>query len=98
MALAKIATLSKAKLARTVDELGALKAQITSLQEAYDQKIGAIKDLGNGEYLGTVYKVTVNTSERTSLDTKLVKGFLTPAQLAQASTTKETITALVKAR
>lgn len=94
---AQIVTLSKAKQSKIVDELGALRAQIASLQDVFDQKIALFKQEGVGEYAGKAYKVVISESERTSLDTKLVKGFLTPAQIAQASVTKPVVTAAVRA-
>lgn len=95
---AQVVTLSAAKQARIVDELGALKAQIASLEDAYAQKIALFKNFGDGEYAGKAYKVVVNTSVRSSLDTKIVKGFLTPAEIAQATVNKSVTVALVKAR
>lgn len=94
----QVASFSKAKQARVVDELGVLKAQIANLQDAYDQKIAVFKDFGVGEYAGKVYKITVSEASRATLDAKLVKGFLTPAQIAQATVTKVSTSAVVRAK
>lgn len=96
--LAKVVPLSKAKQARLIDEVGAIKAQIARLVEEADQLISVFKDFGDGVYLGNAYKITVGTSVRESLDTATVKGFLTPAEIALATKAKSVTTALVKAR
>lgn len=96
--IARVVALSAAKQTRLVDELGALRVQMAALEDAYNQKISVFKDFGDGEYVGKAYKVVVNTAVRSSLDTKVVKGFLTPAEIAQATVNKAVTTALVKAR
>jgi hypothetical protein len=98
MQVAQVTSLSRAKQARIVDELGALKAQIAALQDQYDNKIAVFKDFGVGEYTGKVYKVTVTEASRTTLDSKLVKGFLTPAQINQCSKVAICTSAVVRAR
>lgn len=95
---ANIVTLSKGKQIRLVDELGALKAQIAALEDAYAQKISVFKDFGDGEYVGNVYKVVVNTAERAALDAKIVKGLLTPAQIVEATKVNVVTSAIVRAR
>jgi hypothetical protein len=82
---AQIASLSKLKQTRIVDELGTLKAQIASLQDQYDQKVAVFKQLGVGEYSGKAYKLNVYEASRTTLDNKLVKSLLTPAQINTCS-------------
>jgi ClpP class serine protease len=96
--LAKVVPLSKAKQARLIDEIGGLKQQIAQLTELADQKISVFKDFGDGVYVGNAYKITVSTSDRQSLDTAVVKGFLTPAQVIKATVSTPVTKALVKAR
>ena len=98
MTTLKVARLSKAKQARVIDELGSLKAQISNLQDAYNQKIAVFKEFGEGVYEGRAYKVTVTDSVRASLDSKIVKGFLTPAQIIEATKISEVTTVVLRAK
>lgn len=95
---AQVVKFSQAKQARLIDELGALKAQIAALQDAYDNKVAVFKEFGFGEYSGKVYKLTVSEVSRTTLDSKLVKGFLTPAVIAQCSKTSVSVSAVLRAK
>lgn len=81
----KVVPLSKAKQARLIDELGALKAQIATLQDQYDQKVAVFKEFGFGEYVGNQFKLTVYEASRVTLDQALVKGLLTPAEIKKVS-------------
>lgn len=93
-----VARLSKAKQARIIDELGALKAQIADLKDAYDQRIAVFKQFGEGVYEGNAFRLTVSHCVTQSLDSKIVKGFLTPAEIAQATVVNAFDRAIVSAR
>ena len=95
---AQVVQFSKAKQARLIDELGALKAEIANLQDLYDNKVAVFKDFGFGEYTGVTYKLTVSEVSRTTLDSKLVKGFLTPAAIAECSKTTVSMSAVLRAK
>jgi len=95
---AQVVQFSKAKQVKVIDELGLLKAQIAALQDQYDNKVAVFKEFGVGEYTGKVYKINVSEASRTTLDNKLVKGFLTPAQITECSRTSISVSAVVRAR
>lgn len=95
---AQVVKFSQAKQAKIIDELGLLKAQIAALQDQYDNKVAVFKDFGVGEYTGKVYKINVSEVSRTTLDSKLVKGFLTPAQIIDCSKVSVSVSAVVRAR
>lgn len=81
-----------------VDRLGKLKAKIANLCE--EEK--AIKDelilTRLPEIEGTLFRATISTHERTSLDSEMVKMFLTPSQLLQCTKVSEVTTLRVNAR
>lgn len=95
---ATVTRLSKAKQVRIIDELGVLKAQIADLKDAYDQRIAIFKEFGEGLYEGNTFKLTVSHCVTQTLDSKIVKGFLTPAEIAQATVVNEFDRAIVSAR
>lgn len=69
-----------------IDRAVALKAIIDGAKDELDENVGTFKDIGNGDYEGRDgHKIQVRTSERSSLDSATVKGFLTPAQIAAAT-------------
>ena len=92
----KVVALSSRQLRDSVDKLAVIKAQIRSLKKQEEFLSDLIKDQGDGEYLGKEYIATVTTSERSSLDTATVKGFLTPAQLVAATKFSVVVTLNVK--
>lgn len=57
----------------TVDTLAALSAQIKVLQEQADAIKASILECGSDEIIGTMHKVIVKHSIRTSLDSNKVK-------------------------
>lgn len=85
-------------LGALVDKLGELKAQIATL--CSEER--AIKELLIDTRLpcvdGDLFRASISTHERTSLDSELVKMFLTPAQLLQCSKVCEVTTVRVNAR
>lgn len=83
--------------ATLADRYGSLKAEIEALERQLDAVKKEIKDSGVEEIAGAVYTVTVGLSERSALDQKKVKAILTPAQIAEVSTTTLITTLRVKA-
>ena len=95
---AQVFQFPKAKQARIIDDLGVLKAEIKALQEKYDDSISVFRDFGVGEYIGKLYKINVSEASRTTLDAKLVKGYLTPAQIGACSKVSISTSATLRAK
>lgn len=72
---------------KMIDEMAALDAQISELagRKALIEK--ELKARGDGIYCGFKTEITVATSSTSTLDQKLVKGILTPAQIAECTKT-----------
>jgi len=85
-------------LADLADRYASLKHEIDALTRELDVAKKAILDLGVEEVVGNFCVVTVALSERSSLDQKKVKAILTPAQIAEASSTTLITTVRVKAK
>jgi len=86
MQQATITSLSTLRQRNLIDHAVALKAMIEGAKDELDEIVDLFKDLGDGDYLGREgHKIQVRTSERQSLDSATVKGFLTPAQIAAAT-------------
>lgn len=64
------------------DRYAALKAEIDALTKELDKVKTEIKATGLETIEGDMAIVTVGLSERSSLDTKAIKEFLTPDQIA----------------
>lgn len=85
-------------LGSLVDRLGELKAQIATLcneeksikEQLIDTRLPAID--------GELFRASISTHERTSLDSELVKMFLTPAQILQCTKVCEVTSVRVNAR
>ena len=92
-----VVTLTSRQIINTVDKIGELKAQIKRLSKEADFLIDVLKEMGDDDYLGKLYAVTVKTTERQSLDTAIAKGFLTPAEIIAATKSSIVTTATVKA-
>lgn len=95
---AQVLQFSAAKQARIIDNLGVLKAQIKALQDQYDEEVAIFKDFGVGEYEGKLFKLNVSEASRTTLDSKLVKGFLTPAEIRECSKIAISTSAVLRAK
>lgn len=81
----QVVQLSAASLARRVDQLGELNAQISALEsKAKKIKQDLIKS-GFAAIDGKRYKAVVSTSVQTRLDSALVKSVLTVQQIADCS-------------
>lgn len=85
-------------LGALVDKLGELKAEIADLckQERNIKEQLIETRLPNID--GDLFRATISTHERASLDSELVKMFLTPAQLLQCTKISEVTTVRVNAR
>lgn len=68
-------------LTKYVDQLGALNAQISHLNKQADVLKAALKGSGYDEIVGKAYRAVVSTKTTARLDSKLVKGCLTPRQI-----------------
>lgn len=85
-------------LAALADRYASLKNEIEALTKELDVAKKEILDLGVEEVVGNFCVVTVGLSERSSLDQKKVKAMLTPAQIAEVSSTTLITTVRVKAK
>lgn len=92
---ATVSSISTLRQRNLIDRAVELKALIEGAKDELDDILGEFKAVGDGDYLGREgHKIQVRTAERISLDSKIVKGFLTPAQVAAAS--KSVITTSAK--
>jgi hypothetical protein len=84
--------------AATVDQLGALKAQISALtqQEALLKK--ALSESGYSEIDGELFRATVTWTERETLNTDAVRAMLSPDQIRVCTRMAEIMTVRVVAR
>lgn len=83
--------LSVAALARNVDKLGALNAQIAVLAKQADAIKADLKAIGKGEYLGKTFKAVVADRESSRLDAAKVKAALTPAQIVACTSVSKSL-------
>ena len=91
-----VIALSSRQIRDSVDKLAVLKSQIRALKRQEEFLSDLIKNQGCGEYLGKDYIATITSSERASLDTTTVKGFLTPAQINLATKYAQVVTLTIK--
>lgn len=85
-------------IAPLIDDYGLLKAQIAELELKADALRAQIVSLGDGNYEGDFYRVTVSTSERSTLDMKAARAKLSRQFIAANTTTKTTTTVKVSGR
>ena len=81
-----------------VDQLGALQAQIAELELQATRLKGSLRDAGDGAYEGDLFRATVSTSNRDTLDMKAVREKLSPQFIAAHTKTTEVIVVKVVAR
>lgn len=93
---AVIKPLTLARTSKMVDMAGQLDEDIKRLQEQLGEIKEALKLLGPGTYRGKLFKTTVSVESSTRLDSAIVKGMLTPAQVAIASKTSESTIVRIK--
>lgn len=93
---ATVTSLSTQRQRNLIDRAYELKTLIDGAKDELAEILDQFKLNGDGDYAGRDgHKIQVRTAERQSLDTALVKGFLTPAQITAASKTTTVITAKV---
>ena len=80
-------------LASTVDQLGNIKAQLAELQRKERELKDILIEQGPGEYDGDMFRATVSTSERGTLDMEAVRAKLSP-QFITANTNVTEVTAV----
>lgn len=79
-----------------IDKFGLLSAQIAELElRKKEVRDALIKNLGEGAHEGELFRVSISTSERSTLDMAAVRAKLTP-QFIKAHTTVSDVT-VVKA-
>jgi len=78
-------SLSARRLAKMVDELGALNAQMSQLSAQADAVKVILKACGADEVIGSAYRAKISRSESLQLDNALVKAQLSPAQIIACS-------------
>jgi hypothetical protein len=83
-------------LTALADRYADIKAEIEGLTRLLDEVKSEIKAAGREEIVGTRAIVTLGLSERNSLDTKSVKEFLTPLQIAAC--TKVTLVETIRVK
>lgn len=84
--------------AAIVDELGALKAQISSLTDREKILKKALSDSGYAEIDGSLFRATVSWTERANLDTEAVRSILTEEQQRDCTRVSEIMSVRVVAR
>jgi len=85
MKTATITRLSDRALSDNVDRLGAINAEIAALKTRADDIKAKLIDSGRAEIEGKAYRAVISTRDTVRLDSKIVRGFLTPAEIAAAS-------------
>jgi hypothetical protein len=83
---------------KLVDDLGILKAQMAELAKKEADIKAKLLATGLIAMEGYAYRAVVVTVDRTTLDTAIVKGFLTPVQITKASKTTPVTSIRVNAR
>ena len=84
--------------AALVDELGALKAQISGLTEREAVLKKALAESGYSEIDGGLFRATVTWTERETLNTDAVRAMLSPDQIRVCTRMTEIKTVRVVAR
>lgn len=93
---ATVTTLSTLKQRNLIDRAVELKAIIDGAKDELDDILEVFKLIGDGDFTGRDgHKIQVRTSDRCTLDSRVVKGFLTPAQIVEATKTSQVTSAKV---
>lgn len=85
-------------LSRTIDDLGHLQAQIAELTKRADVLKAQLKSRGDGAYEGGLFRVTVSTTERETLDMAAVREKLSPQFISAHTNVTKVVTVKVSAR
>jgi hypothetical protein len=80
-------------LSPTIDRLGVIKAQLAELKREEEELKTVLVECGPGAYEGDLYRATVSTSERETLDMAAVREHLS-RQFIQAHTNVTSVTAV----
>lgn len=86
------AVLTERQIARTIEKLAALKANIKQLEDEESLLVDLLKEQGDGVYFSANYKFHVAHVTTTKLDTKLAQSFLTPAEIVECTRTTHSVT------
>jgi hypothetical protein len=81
-----------------VDSIGRLKAQIAPVLGTLKTLEAALKEYGEGRYLGQQYEATVSVHDRSTLDMAAVREKLTPQFITAHTSTSEVTVLKVTAR
>ena len=81
----------KTNATKLIDDLGLIKAQIAELTKQESALKAAIVAMGEGAHDGDLFRATVSTSERETLDMAAVRDKLSP-QFVAAHTKVSTVT------
>lgn len=85
-------------LGRIVDELGELKAEISKLVEKEKQLKSLLIQSNQKEINGDLFRVTVSVTDRESLDSELVRQYLTHEEIQECTKISQVVTVRVGAR
>ena len=91
MAVTAPSALSARRLSKSVDELGALNAQISILKRKADAIKTTLKLSGFEEIYGQSYRAVISTSTKNLLDSEAVRQLLTPMQLTACTKASESV-------
>ena len=83
--MSAVVQLSPRRLSNAVDRLGHLNAQIAALTRQAEEIKDALKESGETEVIGRTFRAVVTETTQITLDTKMVKAILTPAQVDACS-------------
>jgi hypothetical protein len=81
-----------------IDELGVLQAQIAELRVREEEIKSELKAQGDGAYEGDLYRVTVSTTNRETLDMKAVREKLSPQFISAHTNVTPVVTVRCVAR
>lgn len=85
-------------LGKIVDELGELKAQISKLCAREKQLKDILIQSNQPEIDGELFRATVSVSDRESLDSFMVRQFLTHDEVQECTKVSQVVTVRVGAR
>jgi hypothetical protein len=89
--MSAVVKLSDRALAAQVDRLGELNGQIAALKKRADECKDRLIESGYAEIEGKKYRASIVLRESVRLDQKIVRGFLSPAEIAAASRVVESV-------
>jgi hypothetical protein len=86
-------------LEERIDLMGDLKAQMAELESKYDElKTLVIEDAGLGAHEGSMFRVSISTTTRETLDMEAVRNHLSPQFIRAHTKITESVTTRVTAR